>query len=186
MTNLVVYLQTLLKPDSKHISKNSHVPLLQRLHGAPQGWCALLPVSSPRQVTWPWSGTIKTPFKYTWEHFSFSLPSFTSLKFTTKAQTLDFDSGPLAHPTNCSHFVLICRTVDQKWGRLNNCSVLKWLCIGKGEKNRMLSIFFTQISQSGKKRANKFLCYGPGNLLTAKGIYKHLWTWGGTSCWAAF
>lgn len=70
-----MHLQTLLKPDAKNISKNSHMLLLQRICGAPQGWCALLPMSSPRQVTWPWSGTIKTPFKYTWEHCILQLQS---------------------------------------------------------------------------------------------------------------
>lgn len=74
--SLVVHLQTLLKPEARHISRNSHVLLLQRLHGAPQqGWCALLPMSDPREVTWLWSGAIKTPFQYTWEHCILQLQS---------------------------------------------------------------------------------------------------------------
>lgn len=107
--------------------------------------------SSPREITWPWSGIIKTPLKYTWEHCILQLQP----QVHHKAQTADSDTDPLAHPKNCSHFVLICRTIDQKWERrLNNCSVLKWLYIGKvfgrENNNQMLPIFFTQISQSGE------------------------------------
>lgn len=150
MTKLSCAFANLVKPWCQTY-KNSRVPLLQRAHGSPQGWCALLPMSSPREVTGHGQEQLKPILKTLESTVSFSF----SLKFTTKAQAPVFYTDPLAHPTNCSHFVLICRTVDQKWERkLNNCSVLKWFCIGKvfrrENANQMLSIFFTQISQSGK------------------------------------
>lgn len=148
--SLVVQLQTLLNPDAKHIRihvcpfcRGSMVPLRADV------LCS--PCPAPGKSPGHGQEQLKPILKTLESTVSFSF----SLKFTTKTQAPLFHTDTLAHPTNCSHFVLTCRTVDQKWERrLNNFSVLKCLCIGKvfrrENANWMLSIFFTQISQSGK------------------------------------
>lgn len=136
--------------------------------------------------SWQCPGAIKRLLShFTWEYCILQLEILPSSQTRFRLLILT----PIPWPT--WHFVLICKPVKQKWERrLNKCSVLKCLWVGKAfwrdNNNQILSIFISLISLPLGWRASQFLCCCPGFLFTAKGIYIHVRVSRSISCYRVF
>lgn len=191
MIGLVKYLQTLLKFDIKY-KLLMRLPICHfcREHGVvQQAYSTLLSMCKPSELICPWTeaGSVQEQLN---TYFLISLES--TVSFSLRSLQTRFRLvilTPIPWPT--WHFVLICKPVKQKWERrLNKCSVLKCLWVGKAfwrdNNNQILSIFISLISLPLGWRASQFLCCCPGFLFTAKGIYIHVRVSRSISCYTAF